>query len=360
VKLLYPLFKGANVALVIITLLSFIAPLVDPVSLWMIAILGLFYPWIVLFNFLFMLFWIFSSKPKWAILSGAILILSWGYTSRIINFNSETYSLSPDVFNVMSFNVNEMQISAKAKKEEKAKIHAEIKDHITHFGVPEILCVQDMIKDNLTFFKDFMQYPHQHILGGQRVMTGIFSKFPIKESGIIKFEKSYNSCIWTDLKIGDQIIRVYCIHLESNRITEVAEEVITEGNLNEESTRQKIRNMFSRYKNSTAMRSEQAGVIKEHMDSCPHPVLLCGDFNDTPFSKAYKILSKGLTDSFKHSGRGIGTTYAGGIPGLRIDYIFADSNFEILKHQTLKNKVISDHYPVFSSMILNDNKSKNE
>jgi len=355
VKLLYPIFKGLNIVLLLITALAFAAPWVDPVSFWMISILGLFFPWIILANFLFVVFWAFSSKPKLALFSLGILILSWNYTSRIIHFNNETLSLSEDVFHVMSYNVNEMQIAEQTSKEDKKKIYEDIKDHITSYGMPDVLCVQDMVKGNLSFFKEFMKYPHQHTLGGQRVMTGIFSKYPIKDSGVIKFENSYNSCIWTDLQIRDQRIRVYSVHLESNRITDVAEEVITEGSLKEESTRQKVRNMFSRYKNSTAMRSEQAQIIKDHVLESPYPVILCGDLNDTPFSKAYRILGDGLTDSFKQSGRGVGTTYAGGIPGLRIDYIFADSNFEVLKHQTLKNKIISDHYPVFSSMILKEN-----
>ena len=36
-----------------------------------------------------------------------------------------------------------------------------------------------------------------------------------------------------------------------------------------------------------------------------------------------------LCDHFKKKGLGIGTTYAGALPGLKIDYIFADDNFKV-------------------------------
>jgi endonuclease/exonuclease/phosphatase family metal-dependent hydrolase len=46
---------------------------------------------------------------------------------------------------------------------------------------------------------------------------------------------------------------------------------------------------------------------------------------------------------------GMGTTYAGKIPLLRIDYIFADQNLEVATFDIVKDP-FSDHYAVISTI----------
>ena len=58
----------------------------------------------------------------------------------------------------------------------------------------------------------------------------------------------------------------------------------------------------------------------------PH---LCGDLNDTPNSYVYGILSEGLTDTFRERGLGIGTTFSGALPFLRIDYVLTDPRIKV-------------------------------
>jgi endonuclease/exonuclease/phosphatase family metal-dependent hydrolase len=75
-----------------------------------------------------------------------------------------------------------------------------------------------------------------------------------------------------------------------------------------------------------AMRARQAEILREHIAASPHPVIVCGDFNDTPLSYSYRLMSKGLKDSFMEKGWGLGTTYAGALPALRIDYILCSQH----------------------------------
>ena len=42
------------------------------------------------------------------------------------------------------------------------------------------------------------------------------------------------------------------------------------------------------------------------MKSCPYPIIICGDFNDTPVSYAYQQLGDNMIDAFLESGNGIG------------------------------------------------------
>ena len=83
------------------------------------------------------------------------------------------------------------------------------------------------------------------------------------------------------------------------------------------------------------------------MNNSIFPVILCGDFNDTPNSFAYKQLSEGLNDSFVKGGKGLGKTYNGKFPALRIDYILHSPEIKLGKFETNKQN-LSDHYPLIS------------
>ena len=94
-------------------------------------------------------------------------------------------------------------------------------------------------------------------------------------------------------------------------------------------------------------RASQARVVKDHIDKSPFPVIVVGDFNDTPVSYAYTRIRKGLNDSFVNSGYGAGFTYKGNYPPNRIDYILYDNSLINSYFEIMKVKY-SDHYPIIS------------
>ncbi len=85
------------------------------------------------------------------------------------------------------------------------------------------------------------------------------------------------------------------------------------------------------------------------MDSSPFPILVCGDFNDLPNSYAYQKIAKGLEDSFLKKGNGIGSTFIGKIPFLRIDYILHSHHFETIKIN-IHPQELSDHKAIESNL----------
>ena len=86
------------------------------------------------------------------------------------------------------------------------------------------------------------------------------------------------------------------------------------------------------------------------MQSSPYPIILCGDFNDTPLSYAYNTISANLKDTFKESGKGIGQTFVK-IPALRIDYILHEKKIRSLNYKQHKKK-LSDHYAVSCELVI--------
>ena len=78
------------------------------------------------------------------------------------------------------------------------------------------------------------------------------------------------------------------------------------------------------------------------MNNSPFPVIICGDFNDTPLSYTYNKFASNYTDAFRNSSSGLGITYAGKVPAGRIDYIFHSKDLNS-SNFTIQKEVYSDH-----------------
>ncbi|MBH8560064.1 endonuclease/exonuclease/phosphatase family protein, partial [Hymenobacter negativus] len=78
----------------------------------------------------------------------------------------------------------------------------------------------------------------------------------------------------------------------------------------------------------------------------PYPVLLAGDTNDLPYSYVYDQLADHLQNAWATVGLGIGATYNGKLPGLRIDQQFASKQWQVLACKVHREIKWSDHFPV--------------
>jgi endonuclease/exonuclease/phosphatase family metal-dependent hydrolase len=218
---------------------------------------------------------------------------------------------------------------------------------------PDVLCFQEFPVPSIsgrfakvitggTGFKYFFQDQ-----GGQ---LAIFSKYPISQKRAKYYANHSNGYLSADITKGDKVFRVFNIHLQSNAVSTIADKVASEGKIQEKQTWLTIKGMIGKYRNAARKRASQAKEIAANIQRSPNPVVICGDFNDVPQSNVYHLLSKGTNDTFKKAGVGLGTTYAGSIPALRIDYILCDREMETLEFEIIKIDY-SDHYPVFARLL---------
>lgn len=114
---------------------------------------------------------------------------------------------------------------------------------------------------------------------------------------------------------------------------------------------QNSRNIFSKLKRGYQARAIQTGIVRREIEKSPHPVIITGDFNDIPNSYTYYTIGKGLQDAFLEKGAGVGRTYSGISPTLRIDYILAGKTFEVQQFQRIVRS-LSDHYPLVADFTL--------
>ena len=194
-------------------------------------------------------------------------------------------------------------------------------------------------------------YSHMKvIMSGKNRFYAIatFSKFPIINKGEIIHPASSSLTIYTDVIIKRDTFRIYNNHLESFRLKKMERSFLNEmATSDDKETINEVKNISVSLKKGFVRRAIQAQEVKENIDKSPYPVIVLGDFNDTPVSYAYRKIRKGLNDSFVNSGYGAGFTYKGNYPPNRIDYILYDNTLINTYFEIIKVKY-SDHYPIVS------------
>ena len=319
-------------------LLSYLSPYISPTFFWPISFFGLVFPILYLVNLTFFVYWLIGfKKPMWANL--IILLIGIGNISNYFGTSPNSNS-SEENTKVLSYNVRLFNRYGWIPKEN-------VREDIFTFFTEEdadILCIQEFYTPNEI---PDLNYPYRHI-GLQNKKSqwhmAIYSKYPqIKKKTVsIKGERMNNTCIYSDMIINEDTIRVYNIHLASNWFKNSDYSFIQ--NPQKEKIKEGLKGIASRLKNSFIKRAEEVAVIKGHIKTSPYPIILCGDFNDTPLSFAYNSIKGDLVDAFTVCGKGIGDSFVK-IPALRIDYIFHDEELKSSNYKKHK-KVLSDHYAV--------------
>jgi endonuclease/exonuclease/phosphatase family metal-dependent hydrolase len=181
--------------------------------------------------------------------------------------------------------------------------------------------------------------------------VAIFSKFPIVNKGIISFDNAKtNHAIFADLKINEDTVRVYNIHFQSIFFSPedylFAHQATSNTDLTSDELKKNSLRILKKIKAGFSKRPAQVDTIVKHIKLSPYKTVICGDFNDTPWSYTYKQIQNLLEDAFANSGKSMcNTMIINKLLSFRIDYIFHDKSFKSYGFTTKKLNY-SDHYPV--------------
>ena len=315
---------------------------------------------------MFILYWSVRLKRQ-VILSIIVIAIGYYPLQRFIQFgnNAENHE-EEQAIKIMSWNVRLFDLYNWTENKD-------TRDKMFNFLEQEdadIYCFQEFYyredkvtwrfetRDTLVQFLRAKNYHEGYSHYFQRQHFGVFtlSSYPIVNKGAITFNNDKNNiCIYTDFKRKDDTVRVYNAHLSSIRFDVNDYEFLA--NLGEQKDSEKLerggKKVLVRLKKAFIKRASQANEVAEHIKKSPYPVILAGDFNDTPWSYAYKILSDGLCDAFQKKGSGLGTTYASKIPSYRIDYLLYSEKIKCTNFET-KKLPYSDHYPVVGIFEVNN------
>ncbi|UOG74436.1 endonuclease/exonuclease/phosphatase family protein [Hymenobacter tibetensis] len=179
---------------------------------------------------------------------------------------------------------------------------------------------------------------------GAEFGMAIFSRYPILRRGTVKFGKlSQNHAMWVDLRLPNaDTIRVFNFHLQSMSLDE---KDIVDSYSSKAGFRSKGLGLLRRFKRGMVARSWQVDTLTRRFERSPYPLLLCADLNDLPYSYSYDQLADDFQNAWATVGNGVGPTYNGKLPFVRIDNQFAGPEWQVDDFWVHYEIPYSDHYP---------------
>ena len=307
-------------------------------------------------NIVFFVFWLIV-KWKFTLISLISIIITF---SNIINFLPIKSYLSFEnkdstYAKIMSYNVNVFGLY----NWHNTKIKPNILKIISEEN-PDILCLQeafwsgdknyfitiDSILINLKT-KHSYQFALSTAIGKQNFGLVIISKYKIINSYSEKFEASNNGFCFVDILKDKDTVRIYNLHLQSMGLVQDDYTKI-EKISNVDSLTADIKDasgLLKKYLESCKLRIKQAEVVRQNINDCKYPLIVCGDFNDFPLSYTYNTIRNDLKDAYLQRGNIKDYTWKYNKLKLRIDNIFYSDNFKCQKYYIIKQD-FSDHYAV--------------
>lgn len=368
-KLTKRFFIASNIVAVIIFLIACLAAYCNPVTYWFVALMGVGFIFITLLVVFFFIFWLIF-RSRWCFLSLAALGLGWFQIHALFAFNpGSTFNQAkqPGSFRILTWNVSrwdEMNKRNKGGDSYRLKMFDFIKSQHA-----DIVCFQeffesrrpDLFDVNIPFITRQLNYPYHYFANDHVVNTGvyehgvaIFSRFPILDTFRIRYSgpdslKASESLIRATIDVHGRKINVFTTHLQSFLFTGNDYQGLR--NIKKaddtDSVVEASRGIIAKFRRSYSLRSLQADIVQQQLDTSRYPEIICGDFNDVPNSYTYFTVKGDRQDAFVERGFGLGRTFVFISPTLRIDYLFADNAFKVLQYKKTRLRY-SDHFPLMA------------
>jgi len=311
-------------------------------------------------------------KKKYWLISGAFLLIGlFGLKDTFaINFLQKDGDIRVMSYNVRLFDVYNWLQREEWDDWEERKDNGLILDSIyrsIRYENPDIICFQEFFNQPLGEYKtkrEFKKkqdykYVHDEYTfkeKGSQYGMATFSKFPIIQKEFIRFKETQNNGVLiSDIKRESDTVRVLNVHLQSFKFGRehykymkgLKDSTIDAININ------KTKDLFTRLNIGFKKRADQLKIVKQQIETSPHPVIVCADLNEIPLSYVYENLSNDLSDAFLNSGSGMGITHTSGYPFMRIDYIFTSNQLKTTSFHIVE-KELSDHYPIVAEVAFKD------
>ena len=356
------LLWSLNLLLVIYTCLAYWLLYSLPTQHWSAGLIMITIPVAWVLNLVVVCLWL-TDRPWQSWLSGVVLI------TGIVLFGQRTFGWNQikeftgdgTPIKVFSYNVKTFDLNSNANFENypSSPRFRRLAKYIVGYDAP-IKCFQEFRTSSVLPEYNFVQlfrnagYPYSLILypeniqsNGVSIGTAIFSTYPIVKSGREEFEVP-NGLLWADLKIGNDTIRIINVHLYSMGIR--LGKVLKNDEMSK--VKHETRGILSALRTGFVERNIQISKLQQYVKDSPHPVIITGDFNDTPYGVVYERMRRLLPNSFEEEGHGFGFSYNHLPNFIRIDHQFHDPRLPVLNFETIDYVSDSDHYPIVGTYVV--------
>lgn len=209
-------------------------------------------------------------------------------------------------------------------------------------------------KDNaMERLKKLYEYNDTMHLNGNNGMVnviGIHTRYPIVKRERIDYESANNGSAAYHLLVDGDTVIVVNNHLESTHLKSEDRErykSALKGEMSRDEARQEARYLWSTLGRWTAKRAPQARAVHDYVEAHrDKPLIVAGDFNDTPLSYARHTIAQGLTDCYVAAGKGPGLSYNKKGFNFRIDHMMCSDHWQPYQCRVDSKIKASDHYPI--------------
>lgn len=323
---------------------------INPVSHPTLACLGLLFPFFIVAN-LIMLFVMLIFKWKRAVIPIIGFVIAYGPIRTYIPLHIKK-DVPEGCVKILSYNVCGYGGNYRYEKAVDT-----ITSYIQRID-PDIVCLQEdhggKGGNPVEAWKKIYPYNDTtHVSKPQAVninAIGIHTRFPIIRKERIQYESDYNGSVAYFLQWGQDTLIVINNHLESTHLStddRTRYKQVIKGDMERDAAEAEIHILINRLGASMAKRAPEADALHRYvLDHADYPIILCGDFNDTPISYARRVVSQSLTDCFVESGCGLGLSFNQKGFNFRIDHIMCSQHFTPYNCTVDANMDASDHNPI--------------
>lgn len=348
-NILLSVFTGASVMVAAATVAVAYSDRLDPIAHPVLACAGMVFPIFLVANLVVLLLWL---MVKWRRVWIPIAAFVLAFPSIRIFMPLHTSSEAPEgCIKVLSYNVaayggnyrynQAMDTIFGYLKQQKADIVCFQEDMTVKFNpvehFPELYPYNDTVH---------VTPPGYPLINA----VGIHSRFPIIRRERISYESLANGSVAFFLQIGADTVIVVNNHLESTHLSTDDRQrykAMMRGDMDRASTKEETRLILDKLSKAMAQRAEQAKAVSRYIEQHRgYPLIVCGDFNDTPISYVRRTIAQGLTDCYVDTGNGLGLSYNQRGFNFRIDHIMCSSHFKPYNCYVDDKMDASDHYPI--------------
>lgn len=330
------------------TLVTYLLSYTLVIEHWSAGFIMMTLPFAMFGCFLIAFTWLFI-RPSRAILPILILCLGYPFIKRTIVFKDpqkSENSLSVFSYNVFSFCGDEFtgdKVKATNLINYSADYEADVKCFQEFYNLESdkmFRTIALMQKEN-PYMVSNSDRENQGLVG-----LIIFSIYPIiHHEGKVFGRRNANGYLVADIARKKDTIRVINMQLQSMgiRVNKVVSEV--KGKDYEEAKKEG-KGIISSLKMGFQKHGEEIKLVEKMIDESPYPVILCGDFNETPYGNAYGSIRDRLKNAFEEAGNGFGFTLNRSPRLVRIDNQFCSEEIKVLDFKTFRSVSFSDHFPI--------------
>lgn len=334
-------------------LISHFAAFVSPSKFWLCELIAISYPFWLVLNISFAISWVLQFH-RFFLISIIAIVITYPKPGLFFQWHSSEKEKST-LLKVMTYNVRLFDLyNWTGNLKTREKIFDMLKD-----VKPDIICFQEYYNSdkgnfqNTDTLKKILKAKNSYVVSGITLRKtdhwglAIFSSYPIVNGGTAIYKYGQiNFAIYTDIKVNEDTIRIFNVHLQSNHLKENERQFLeAPDSTSTEEAVIRSESILKCLRKACIKRTHQVDELKAHILTSPYPVIVCGDFNDPPSSYTYSVLRKNLCDAFVENGQGFGVTYSGAVPFFRIDYTLYDDRLQCNNYKRINTK-LSDHYPI--------------